>query len=334
MKKNINLLYLLCALLLANTGCSNEEPDMPPDLGSEKREIKLNASVEVTPLTKKLGPISKEIKADFPIAVFAHDGTWLTGESNYIFNDSAIVEAKAPNNIKFSRTYYYPPKGQALKFFAVAPGSPTSIITSDGASPVVQIPITGFDDVMWASAEGGKFNSDGTVSQPSLVFKHKLTQLQFKLALTDNANLIGSDLVSVQVMKQPNMINMSLNAGDYTHSGSINMEVISDEERKKRIYVAKTTPGTSIINIGSPIMTVPATGSEAYHISVYVMKRSGLGKFGDLGPITSYNAKVSINAEMGKAHVITLSFRSAGLATATSTVTDWEIGNAVDGKLL
>lgn len=318
MKKRKKLFYLLLTVMIGLSSCSSNELNLP----TEKGEIKLNASVDTTLLTKSLGPINSAINVEFPIGIYANkEGRWVEGMGNIINNDAAVVEAKSPNAIRFGNgPYYYPVDGTAVNFFAFAPRGSVSQQAGNGTSPIVDIPITGKDDVMWTSAQGRK-TQDGTVVQPALAFKHKLTQLQFKF-LVNQADypFTGNRVVSLKVRNQPNQIKMNVENGSYTASGSMDMEALSQKNQTDGILIAN-----GVTDVQSPILTVPASGNEAYLITVVV-------RTAENSTTVQYNVKISVNAEMGKAHVINLTFLASGI-TVTSTVADWEEGQTGSGQI-
>lgn len=316
MKKKTILFYLSATLMIALSSCSKNDPNLHINNG----EIKLNASVESILLTKSLGPINNVIKFEFPIGVFAHKGSWIAGTGNVINNDAAVVEATAPNAVRFGGgPYYYPIDGSTVTFFAFAPRGSISQQPGNGSSPIVDIPISGKDDVMWTIAHGRKAH-DGSIQKPVLAFKHKLTQLQFKFVVNQaDYPFIGNKVVSLKVMNQPNQIKMNVENGSYTASGSMDMEVLSQQNLTDGILIAN-----GVKSVDSPILTVPSSGNEAYRITIAVKTENST--------TVTYNAKVAVNAEMGKAHVINLSFLASGI-TATSTVAEWEEGQTGSGQI-
>ena len=70
MKKYI--LYIFSASLIVLLGC-NRDDDRKHD---SNQEIKLNVSVNKTLIVKSIGPVTSQFTTDFPIGIFAHNGTY------------------------------------------------------------------------------------------------------------------------------------------------------------------------------------------------------------------------------------------------------------------
>lgn len=318
MKKRNDLVCMLAIAIFALTGCSNED-----DLTLvNNNEIKVNASVSSTQLTKSLGPINGTFAFDFPIGVFAHKGSWIAGDNaNYINNDEALVLGSIPHEIKFGKgPYYYPLNGGYVTLFAFAPRGTVSTPAGENTAPIVDIPINGKDDLMWASAKGRKVGSN-PAELPNLQFSHRLTQLQFRFkAATEEFQANGSKVISLKVKQQPSTIHMNVGNGTYTSSGSIDMEALSSVDQTNGIEL-----NTVGLDAKSAIMTTPASGATAYQIVVVV-------KNNENSIPSTYEANLSVNAEIGKAHMINLTFLATGI-TANVTVSDWVTGNIGGGQV-
>lgn len=312
MKKFI-VLYLFTVSFIALHSC-----DGGNSLTLETdQEVRLRASViDGEGLgVRSLGPITSQFSIDFPIGVFAHSGTWLAGpNANIINNDAAIVSGANPHNIRFGNgLYYYPSDGSDVTFFAFAPQGKVVREAAVDKSPIVEIPITGKDDVMWATAKGRKFGS-APVEAPILTFAHKLTQLQFAFKSAPSGYPeAGNRVVSLKVEKQPTTLNMNVETGEYTALGSADMEALSQENGASGIEI--TAAGN---NAKSPVMTVPTAATEPYKITLLV-------KPANSEVLIPYQVSVIVGAEMGKSHMITLVFYGTTVS-ATTLVTDWIIG--------
>lgn len=317
----IFFILFFSSVIFLFSSCTNES-DLIPFENNKNNEIKLSASVPSAQMTKSLGPINSDFNFNFPIGVFAYNGSWNAGENaNLINNDPATVSGSVPHQILFGNgPYYYPINGEIVKFFAFAPGGAVSTPAGDNAAPVVDIQINGKDDLLWGTAEGRKVGGSPAVS-PVMQFNHKLTQLQFSFkAGNEEFQSKGSKVVSLKVMQQPATIHLNVGNGSYTSSGNIDMEALSATDKTNGISI--TTAG---VDAKSPIMTIPSSGDAAYIIEVVVKHQ------GNDTPST-YVANLTVDAEIGKAHMINLTFLATGI-TSTVTVSDWITGSIGSGQV-
>lgn len=279
------LIFLLIASFFGLLSC-NKEDDGRLDYN---RQIKLQASVEPTLVIRNTGPITSAFTTDFPIGVFAHNGSWLAGASaNVINNDTAVVAGAGAHNITFGDgPYFYPSDGSYITFFAFAPRG--TVVTPPGAGtpPMVNISITGRTDVLWATNRGRKVGS-APAENPVLNFAHKLTQLQFTFkSASTGYPAAGNRVVSLKVMAQPNVVAMNVENGTYTSSGNTDMEALSQVNQTNGIEI--TLAGN---NANSPIMTVPVDTSIAYNLTVVVRPQGS-------ATTVSYTGSIVVDAEMG-----------------------------------
>ena len=227
MKKLLFGLYIM-SLFFQFTSCNNDNEGT----SENSNEIRLQAKVESTDLKASLGPLNESFSTSFPIGIYAHNGDWLEGNSaNVINNDGATVAGTGEHAVTFgSGPYYYPADGSTLSFFAFAPRGTEATAASDGTPPFVNISINGKDDVMWCTSTGYKIGSD-PAQTPILSFAHKLTQLQFTFKADDTYPASGSVVTSLLVKSQPNVVNMNVETGDCTYSGSADMQALSTENQ-------------------------------------------------------------------------------------------------------
>lgn len=315
MKKNL-LLLASCALLFS--ACDKDDSK---ECANYSDEIKLNASVKISQVKSRasLGPVNSSFNFDFPIGIYAYKGTDWSATTNLINNDAATVSGTNVTNQRHAITfgsgpYYYPSDGSTVHAFAFAPRGTESLAAGAGTSPVVDIAMSGHDDVMWASGTGYKIGSAAAVA-PELNFAHKLTQLQFRFLA--GVNYPANNLVkSLTVNAQPSVAHMTVGTGECTFSGSVAMEALSAASQSSGISIS-ATPGT---NANSPVMTKTVSGSGAYSLTIVVKQGNG-------NPDVTYvNVPIDLSAVTGESHMITLEFTEAAI-TATATVADWITGS-------
>lgn len=291
-------------------GCDNS--DDGPDVNNSNK-IKLTGGVKSVSLKSSLGPLNQVFNVDFPIGIYAYNGSWKAGSTNLINNDNAVVEATSPHNVIFASStgYYYPTDGSVVYFRAFAPQGSQSTESTVGVGPKVDININGHDDVMFASAEGFQIGS-ASASNPVLNFSHLLTQLQFTLKTDATYISTKAKVVSLKIIDQPSTVTLDVESGHITFgsSGLINMEAV--------VVNSNTTLGSTALDMESPLMTQPKT---SYQLAVDVQPDPD-----DATKKITYNATITVNAEKGNAHMITLTFTAKGI-TATATVADWIQGS-------
>lgn len=309
MKKLLFGLYIM-SLFFLFTSCNNDNEDASVN----SNEIRLQAKVESTDLKASLGPLNESFSTSFPIGVYAYNTDWLEGSSaNVINNDQATVDGTGLHAVTFgSGPYYYPADGSPLNFFAFAPRGTEVTEAGNGTPPFVDISINGQDDVMWCTSTGYKSGSNAAQT-PILNFAHKLTQLQFTFKADTSYPSSGSVVTSLLVKAQPDVVNMNVETGDCTYSGSADMEAIAPDNQSAGLAI--TAAGA---NANSPVITAPASGATAYSLTI-VVKPAGSST------TVTYNANVNITTVIGSAHMITLNFTRTAV-TATTTVADWAPG--------
>lgn len=314
MKKILTVLLPLSLLL--SVSCSKEYADKP----NNDPQIKLNAEVinAKTKAAPVYGPINSTFSTDFPVGIYAKNGAWVAGPSASLIlvNNDATVAAAGSHDITFTGgPYYYPSDGSTVDFYAYAPHATELTASGAGTSPVVEITIDGHEDVMWATATGSKAGS-AAATNPVVNFAHKLTQLQFTFTSGTGYPASGNKVVSLLVKNQPTKVDMTIQSGTCSFSGSADMQALS---------TANQTAGIDIVTAGtdaaSPIMTQPKTGANAYLLDIVVKPASGGSN------VTYSNVPVTVTAVEGSAHMITITFSGTAI-TATATVANWLTGSS------
>lgn len=314
MKKLILGLFSLSVL----TGCSSD-CDESSDQSKDAYKINIKAAVQTTNIVKA-GPINSGFTADFPVGIYAYNGSWKAGTTaNIINNDLATVLGAAGHAVTFaSGPYYYPSDGSSLEFFAFAPQGTEITAAAAGASPVVTHAMTGQEDIMWASSSGHKSGSSAAV-HPVLNFQHQLTQLQFTFKSDATYPASGNSVVSLTVNGQPNLATMTVGTGACVFSGNAAMQTLSTANQTSGIGI--TTAGT---NANSPLLTAPAA---SFSLTI-IVKPAGGG-----ANVTYTNVPVTLTALKGNAHMITLNFTATAVA-ASATVADWATGTGGNVSVL
>lgn len=304
--------YLMIGLtvLLICFSCNEEHYSA---VSNTDHKILLSAEInKSTPSTK--APINSDFTTDFSTGIYAIQGTWKAGATaNNINNDNAIVSGEIGHKLIFSQRYQYPIDASLLTFYAYTPFSANvSTLPGIGTSPVVKIPMTGKEDIMWATATGYKPISSLPIN-PILNYNHKLTQINFifksGLGFTDRTNLVTSLLLK----SQPTEAFLTVETGNCTFNGSADMELLTPAQQSSGVPI--TITGTN----GGSLMTSP---KSSYTI-VATIKQSLSGFL-----ITYNSVTFSLNATIGNAHIVTVSFSKTGV-NVSCEINPWGNGSGI-----
>lgn len=310
---NKKLLSILGMSLLVLASCNKEDNNSGIVDVDGKSEIQMTAGV--TSVGTK-GPINSNFNTNFPIGIYAKDGAWTPGSTNWINDAAGTVLGFGAHAILFSGgPYYYPTDGSTLDFYAFAPFALESTPAGAGVSPKVSYTITGDEDVMWAKGTGYK-PSSGPAHHPVLDFEHKLTQLNFELKSGLGYPTSGNKVVSIKVRNQPTTVVMTVQTGHCAFSGSADMQALSPAEMITGFEI--TGAGNCI---DAPVMTQPKLGILGYHtysLDIEVKPSSGPN-------VTYTNVPVDVIAAEGYANKICIVFNGS-IICATACVDDWRNG--------
>lgn len=300
MEKNLFTIFAVALLV----SCSSHDEDM-----TDTGRIALSASVAKNEL-KTTGPINAGFTTDFSIGVYAYNGEWKAGSSaNIINNNNATVKGAAGHEIVFGAgsPYYYPTDNSQVNFYAFSPQGTEVTEAGLGVSPVVNLAITGQEDVMWSSSTGSMQSV-----KPVLAFSHKLTQIQFTFK-ADATYVTDNKVVSLTVKGQPTTVAMTVGDGGCVFSGSQNMQALATANQTAGIAIS--TLGTDAL---SPVMTRAA---GAYTFDFVVKQGNGSAN------VTYTDVPLVLTLNAGSAHMVTFTFSAKGI-TASATVANWLTGTS------
>lgn len=161
----------------------------------------------------------------------------------------------------------------------------------------------GTEDVMLTAQASG---TKATAGALSFVFNHLLTQLQFKLVAGAGYPASGVNVTSLVIKQQKTPATLDLNTSSLTYT-------------TKDLTLSGTFP---ILTAGSTINNYPMVKSgEA--LTVAVTTSDG---------VTYPESTISVTTEVGKSHLITLTFTPKEI-TSSISVTAWQTGGTGSSTL-
>lgn len=248
---------------------------------------------------------------NFPDAAGSNVATlWGYTSTNALGSENLIpptIIKNTANGFELATSQYYPADGaKKLYFYAHAPHDGGIITTGDGAT-VEYNGLDGQKDVMWAKdVRGIAKNTDPTQQeQPFFVFQHKLMQLRFKV-VADASFEANKTVTNITVKSVSTNVKMRIKDGSTTFSGSGNISI---------------NPTT-----GNTITTSGTTLAEA----MMVAPGSAVTLSVTAGGITFPDITLTgLSAQAGISHLITLTFKRAGVAT-NATLTSWSTVQSSD----
>lgn len=279
----------------AMTSCSNENDGVQPDSGSPA-EIKLSANV--------LNVLNAQTRAvvnagDAFDARFAASAT-TADYSSPLWNEEAAVAAAGV--VSLTNKQYYPVDGSDVYITGYAPKS----TATDGA---VSYTLTGQEDVMMTQQLSG---SKATATALAFEFKHKLTQLKFKV-MASSSFPTGVTVTEIKVNGTKTAASLALKDGMLTFSG--NAAPVMAFTGKSYAVTAAGTAATEVVMVEP---AVPLT------LDVTINDGSTTTVFSDVS--------ITLTTKAGSSHLITLTFENQEIQ-ATASVAPWEMGAEGSGTI-
>lgn len=291
--KNLVLSMLAIASITAMNSCSSENDPINEVAGGDKVEIKLNAGVigieTKAPITSS-GTFEPSIVgwnvATQPTTTTAPK--WITTPT------AAISGSASAAKIELKDKQYY--EGDATLHSFIRGYYPTG--TSANGS-VTFTNTTGEEDVMMTEIVDAGTRTNNTTA--ALVFSHKLSQLNFKVA-KDATLPTGVTLTSITIKNAelPTGFDIVTGVITYTSSADLTVPGISSQEI-----------GTEA-SAGNAVMIKPLSSTD---IKLDIV--TSQGEFKDV-PVTVE----AVDTDGGTSYTITLTFKQKEVAT-TASVTDW-----------
>lgn len=198
--------------------------------------------------------------------------------------------------LSFSPARYYPVDNSPIYIRGYYPAGTLS-------GKTVTLAGDGTEDVMLTAQASG---TKATAGALSFVFNHLLTQLQFKLVAGAGYPASGVNVTSLVIKQQKTPATLDLNTSSLTYT-------------TKDLTLSGTFP---ILTAGSTINNYPMVKSgEA--LTVAVTTSDG---------VTYPESTISVTTEVGKSHLITLTFTPKEI-TSSISVTAWQTGGTGSSTL-
>lgn len=210
---------------------------------------------------------------------------------------SPFVASPTPTAaLSFSPARYYPVDNSPIYIRGYYPAGTLS-------GKTVTLAGDGTEDVMLTAQASG---TKATAGALSFVFNHLLTQLQFKLVAGAGYPASGVNVTSLVIKQQKTPATLDLNTSSLTYT-------------TKDLTLSGTFP---ILTAGSTINNYPMVKSgEA--LTVAVTTSDG---------VTYPESTISVTTEVGKSHLITLTFTPKEI-TSSISVTAWQTGGTGSSTL-
>lgn len=282
-------LFILVVVAMAVFSCSTEKEEYTPVDNNRNSpvEIQLNAGVLDV---KTRAPV---ISGTDISAIFVASKTSNTYTS-YQWSDTLdFVANQTPTAaLSFTPKRYYAVNGDAIYIKGYFPGgSPattSNVVTYAATDGSIDVLLT---DEVSGTRTSGPLN---------FVFKHKLTQLQFKFVAGSGFPTAVKNVTSLVIKStQTFPIQLDLNTGNLTYSAD---------------PISLTGQNFPITTAGSVISYYPMVAPGA-------QLKLGI----TTNDVTYPDATVTLNSIAGQSHIITVTFNQAEITTTVS-VTDWVNG--------
>lgn len=290
MKKLIVSVFAIAAMV----SCTKITDEMD---GDDLVEIKMKAGVDVIVSRAAVDGL----KADITDVAFARTDVSVSGSADWTSPSQVGVTkiAASTGEISFASSQYYPTDGSAVYLAGFMPATGATL----GNDQVSWTGMDGTQDVMYAAAVSG---TKATTTPLAPEFKHKLTQVKFKI-VGEAGFETGISVKSITLKGVALPASMVLSTGDVTYAAEANLTISAATS------VAVPVSPAAAADFGEARMIKPG----ATTLTVDVVADKG-------GAEISYSG-VNIaltNTGAGVAHTITLTF-SKKEVSGKATVDEW-----------
>lgn len=240
------------------------------------------------------------------VAFFRCDGTAADWSSNVPTQIKATIASGGAVSFTENKQYYPTKADESAFLIGFHPQSTIKEVTK-GSIAFEASKLTGQEDIMYAPVKSG---SKATTTALEPAFAHQLSQLQFKFI--KDASFISTATVASVVVKGTHLPeSMAINDGTITYSTTAS----SITAFTNKTYAIQEEPSAS--NCGSVVMVeaVPTAGKDLT-LKLDITLSDGT-------VISDVAVNTLQKPEIGKAHVITLTFKQKEV-TASATIAQWD----------
>ena len=286
------LMFAVIACAMGLSGCSSED-DCATNPEPAGDVTEIKLSAGIQGVATR-SPVSTNDNITAPFVASATTGDYTT---NAWSSTVTFVASPTPTAaLSFSPARYYPMDNSPIYIRGYYPAGTLS-------GKTVTLAGDGTEDVMLTAQASG---TKATAGALSFVFNHLLTQLQFKLVAGAGYPASGVNVTSLVIKQQKPPATLDLNTSSLTYT-------------TKDLTLSGTFP---ILTAGSTINNYPMVKSgEA--LTVAVTTSDG---------VTYPESTISVTTEVGKSHLITLTFTPKEI-TSSISVTAWQTGGTGSSTL-